>query len=93
MEPYPIRRVKRHHPTLTLLRLLGKRMQHTDVDGTGTTYMKPKLFPASNVIQDCHSLNIVKSMEIYNPDSTWQPTEDEWPSSVADASGAVPAMP
>ncbi len=32
------------------------------------------------------SLNIVKNMELYNPDSTWQPTDDQWPVSVADAS-------
>ena len=25
------------------------------------------------------SLNIVKEMELYNPDKTWQPTDDEWP--------------
>ncbi len=37
------------------------------------------------------SLNIVKKMEIYNPDSTWRRTDDEWPPSVADAS-AAPAM-
>jgi len=29
------------------------------------------------------SLNIVKSMELYNPDKTWQVTDDEWPQSVA----------
>ena len=29
------------------------------------------------------SLNIVKKMELYNPDSTWHPTNDEWPPSVA----------
>ena len=29
------------------------------------------------------SLNIVKSMELYNPDKTWQATDDEWPPSVA----------
>jgi len=29
------------------------------------------------------SLNIVKSMELYNPDKTWQPTDDEWPPNVA----------
>ena len=29
------------------------------------------------------SLNIVKAMEVYNPDKTWQPTDDEWPASVA----------
>ena len=32
------------------------------------------------------SLNTVKNMELYNPDSTWQPTNDQWPPSVADAS-------
>jgi hypothetical protein len=30
------------------------------------------------------SLNIVKKMDLYNPDSTWHPTDDEWPPSVAD---------
>ena len=30
------------------------------------------------------SLNIVKKMELYNPDSTWQVTNDEWPASVTD---------
>jgi hypothetical protein len=34
------------------------------------------------------SLNIVKKMELYNPDPTWRPTEDEWPASVA---GTTPA--
>ena len=29
------------------------------------------------------SLKIVKNMELYNPDKTWQPTNDEWPQSVA----------
>lgn len=29
------------------------------------------------------SLNIVKAMELYNPDSTWQRTNDQWPASVA----------
>ena len=29
------------------------------------------------------SVNIVKNMELYNPDKTWQPTNDEWPQSVA----------
>ena len=29
------------------------------------------------------SLNIVKNMELYNPDMTWQPTDDEWPQNVA----------
>jgi len=28
------------------------------------------------------SLNIVKKMELYNPDKTWQPTDDEWPANV-----------
>ncbi|MFZ0313305.1 MAG: DUF2950 domain-containing protein [Candidatus Korobacteraceae bacterium] len=32
------------------------------------------------------SLNIVKNMELYNPDSTWQATNDQWPPSIADAS-------
>ena len=31
------------------------------------------------------SLNIVKKMELYNPDKTWQPTDDQWPQSVAAA--------
>jgi hypothetical protein len=31
------------------------------------------------------SLNIVKNMELYNPDSTWQRTYDQWPASVDDA--------
>jgi len=29
------------------------------------------------------SLNIVKAMELYNPDKTWQRTDDEWPQNVA----------
>ena len=29
------------------------------------------------------SLNIVKSMELYNPDKTWQVTDDQWPQNVA----------
>ena len=29
------------------------------------------------------SLKIAKQMELYNPDKTWQPTDDEWPSAVA----------
>jgi hypothetical protein len=29
------------------------------------------------------SLNIVKNMELYNPDKTWQATDDQWPESVA----------
>jgi Protein of unknown function (DUF2950) len=28
------------------------------------------------------SLNIVKNMELYNPDKTWRATNDEWPESV-----------
>ena len=31
------------------------------------------------------SLKIVKEMELYNPDKTWQPTDDEWPQNVAAA--------
>ena len=34
------------------------------------------------------SLKIVKKMELYNPDKTWQPTDDEWPESVEEAAGA-----
>jgi hypothetical protein len=30
-----------------------------------------------------NSLEIVKKMELYNPDKTWQPTDDEWPSGSA----------
>ena len=30
-----------------------------------------------------NSLEIAKNMELYNPDKTWQPTDDEWPASVA----------
>lgn len=33
------------------------------------------------------SLEIVKKMELYNPDSTWQPTYDQWPAS-ADVTAA-----
>ncbi len=29
------------------------------------------------------SLNIVKKMELYNPDKTWHATDDEWPPAVA----------
>ncbi|HWZ52881.1 MAG TPA: DUF2950 domain-containing protein [Granulicella sp.] len=29
------------------------------------------------------SLNIVKNMELYNPDPSWRPTNDEWPQDVA----------
>jgi len=31
------------------------------------------------------SLKIVKEMELYNPDKTWRPTDDEWPQNVAAA--------
>jgi hypothetical protein len=31
-------------------------------------------------------LNIVKNMELYNPDSTWQRTDDQWPPSIPDVS-------
>jgi hypothetical protein len=31
------------------------------------------------------TLKIFKSMELYNPDSTWKRTEDTWPSEVADS--------
>ena len=31
------------------------------------------------------SLNIVKKMELYNPDKTWQRTNDQWPQNVATA--------
>jgi hypothetical protein len=33
------------------------------------------------------SLDIVKKMDLYNPDPTWHPTNDEWPASVT---GAIP---
>ena len=32
------------------------------------------------------SLNIVKNMELYNPDPSWRGTNDEWPPDVATAS-------
>jgi DUF2950 family protein len=32
------------------------------------------------------SLNIAKAMELYNPDKTWQVTNDQWPTNVATAS-------
>ena len=35
-----------------------------------------------------NSLEIAKKMELYNPDSTWQPTDDGWPESVEEAAGA-----
>jgi len=31
------------------------------------------------------SLDIVKNMELYNPDKTWRPTDDQWPQDVATA--------
>ena len=31
-----------------------------------------------------NSLEIVKKMELYNPDKTWQPTDDDWPENVAE---------
>jgi Protein of unknown function (DUF2950) len=31
------------------------------------------------------SIEIVKKMELYNPDKTWQPTNDEWPQNAATA--------
>src|SRR5208337_2024630 len=34
------------------------------------------------------SLNVVKKMELYNPDKTWQPTDDEWPANVAATAAA-----
>ena len=34
------------------------------------------------------SLNIVKSMELYNPDPTWQPTNDAWPPTNADVASS-----
>ena len=35
-----------------------------------------------------NSLEIAKQMEFYNPDKTWQPTDDEWSESVAAVTGA-----
>jgi hypothetical protein len=35
------------------------------------------------------SLNIVKKMELYNPDKSWQPTNDQWPASVTESAVAV----
>ena len=31
------------------------------------------------------SLNIVKSMDRYNPDKTWQRTDDQWPEDTEEA--------
>ena len=36
------------------------------------------------------SLNLVKNLELYNPDSTWHPTDDEWPAGTANAGTAQP---
>jgi hypothetical protein len=36
------------------------------------------------------TLKIFKSMELYNPDSTWKRTEDRWPSEVVDGNQATP---
>lgn len=47
------------------------------VSNDGTVYQKD-LGP--------DSLKIAKEMELYNPDKTWQPTDDQWPSAVATAS-------
>jgi Protein of unknown function (DUF2950) len=44
------------------------------VSNDGTVYQKD-LGP--------DSLKIVKNMELYNPDKTWQPTDDSWPQNVA----------
>ena len=34
------------------------------------------------------TLTIFKNMELYNPDKTWQPTDDEWPASVDEPAAA-----
>jgi hypothetical protein len=34
------------------------------------------------------SLEIVKKMEFYNPDSTWKPTDDQWPASAEEQPSA-----
>lgn len=49
------------------------------VSNDGTVYQKD-LGP--------NSLEIAKKMELYNPDSTWQATDDGWPESVEEAAGA-----
>lgn len=49
------------------------------VSNDGTVYQKD-LGP--------NSLEIAKKMELYNPDSTWQATDDGWPQSVEEAAGA-----
>ncbi len=33
-----------------------------------------------------NSLDIVKRMEVYNPDPSWRSTDDEWPQDIASAS-------
>ena len=43
------------------------------VNNDGTVYQKDL---------GSDSLNIVKKMELYDPDPTWHPTDDEWPASV-----------
>jgi hypothetical protein len=35
-----------------------------------------------------NSLEIVKQMELYNPDKTWHPTDDAWPESVSQVTAA-----
>jgi hypothetical protein len=35
------------------------------------------------------TLKIFKEMELYNPDKSWQPTNDNWPADAQDASGSV----
>ena len=36
-----------------------------------------------------NTLTIFKEMELYNPDKTWQPTNDSWPSAVPNRSASV----
>lgn len=41
-----------------------------------------------------NSVEIATKMELYNPDKTWQPTDDGWPESVEEAAGApAPSSP
>ena len=53
----------------------------------GVTGVKTFLVNYSGIVYQkdlgADSLNIVKKMDLYNPDSTWQRTDDEWPPSVA----------
>lgn len=49
------------------------------VSNDGTVYQKD-LGP--------DSLKIAKEMELYNPDKTWQPTDDAWPGSLAETAEA-----